>query len=121
MTLTEDEFALLDLLVQVDRPHDLAEFFPPLNPPPGSEDEVSPARPGEIVFTPLTYDGVGADHPGIAAWTERELALHEVARRMEDKGLVRVVHPSGGAYGNLVQITEAGRVALNAAHGEPGR
>ncbi|MFF0629885.1 hypothetical protein [Streptomyces sp. NPDC004296] len=121
MTLTEDEFALLDLLVQVDRPRDLAEFFPPLNPPPGCGDEVSPARRGEIVFTPLTFDGVGADHPGIAAWTERELALHEVARRMEDKGLVMVVHPSGGAYGNLVQITAAGCVALAAAQSDTGR
>ncbi|MFB8777956.1 hypothetical protein [Streptomyces broussonetiae] len=94
MALSTDERALLQMIADSPKPLVMSDCFPDLNP----------AEPG-----------MDENHPGHEAWTERQIAWYGVSAQLWKRDLVRVVVPSDGSYGDLVEITDAGRGALRAA------
>ncbi|ODA69363.1 hypothetical protein APS67_006475 [Streptomyces sp. AVP053U2] len=94
MALSTDERDLLQMIADSPKPLVMSDCFPALNP----------AEPG-----------MDENHPGHEAWTERQIAWYGVSAQLWKRELVRVVVPADGSHGDLVEITDAGRGALQAA------
>ncbi|MBT2469560.1 hypothetical protein J7E97_17165 [Streptomyces sp. ISL-66] len=46
------------------------------------------------------------------AWAEEQIDLHRASAELWKNDLIRVVHPASGERPDLVEITDAGRVAI---------
>jgi hypothetical protein len=91
VALSTDERALLTLIAQSPEPSVMSDFFRELNP----------AEPG-----------MNEHHPGHEARLLRQLEWYRVSVQLWQNNLVRVVDPSNGERGDLVEPTEEGRAAL---------
>lgn len=82
------------MIADSPKPVAMSDCFPVLNP----------AEPG-----------MDENHPSHEAWTERQIAWYGVSLQLWKRELVRVVVPADGSHGDLVEVTDAGREALQAA------
>ncbi|MFF8867821.1 hypothetical protein ACF08B_37915 [Streptomyces sp. NPDC015139] len=93
MALSTDERALLTLIAKFPEPVVMSDFFHELSPP---------------------APGMNEHHPGHEEWLLRQIEWHRASLHLWQQGLVRVVVPANGERGDMVELTEAGIIALAA-------
>ncbi|MEU6233820.1 hypothetical protein [Kitasatospora sp. NPDC047058] len=91
MELSEDEKALLYLIVKAGRPVSPSDYFHGIHPP---------------TFAP------SVEGPERDAWVEKQIGLYGAYLGLDQKGLVEVAVPADGRIPDLVVPTDAGRALI---------
>jgi hypothetical protein len=92
MDLSDDEKALLYLIVKAGRPVAPSDYFHGIHPP--------------------TFDS-SVEGPERDAWTEKQIGLYGAYLGLDEKGLIEVAVPADGRNPDRVVPTDAGRALID--------
>ncbi|MFB7592341.1 hypothetical protein [Streptomyces sp. NPDC056169] len=78
----------------------------------GSPEPVAPSTYFHTIHPPNFDASAAEDDPRREVWVEKQIGLYGEMLKLHEGGLIRIVHPSNGERGDLMEVTEAGHAVL---------